>query len=304
MVSNLLPTRLAVKFSGSSPALITPMKDGRVDEAAFRRFVAWQIEEGTHGLVPVGTTGESPTLSPAEHKRVVEICIEEAAGQVPVIAGTGSNNTAEAIEYTIHAKKAGADAALVVVPYYNKPTQDGIYAHFRAIAESADIPIFVYNVPGRTVANISVETLARLAKDVPNIVGTKDASADLTRPSLQRLASGEKFIQLSGEDGTALGFNAHGGVGCISVTANVAPRLCAQLQEATLKGDYAAALKLQDRLMPLHHAMFVEPSPCPVKYAVSLLGYCTAEARLPMVPVSESTKKTVRAAMVHAGLLN
>lgn len=293
-----------MKFRGSFPALITPMKDGKVDESAFRKFVAWQIKEGTHGLVPVGTTGESPTLSPAEHKRVIELCIAEAAGRVPVIAGTGSNNTAEAIEYTIHAKQAGADAALVVVPYYNKPTQDGLYAHFRAVAESADIPIFIYNVPGRTVANISVETLARLARDVPNIVGTKDASADLTRPSLQRLASGEKFIQLSGEDGTALAFNAHGGVGCISVTANVAPRLCAQFQEATLKGDYAAALQLQDRLMPLHHAMFVESSPGPVKYAVSLLGHCLPDARLPMVPVVESTRKAVRAAMVHAGLLN
>jgi 4-hydroxy-tetrahydrodipicolinate synthase len=304
MVSNLLPKRFAVKFRGSMPALITPMKNGKVDESAFRKFVAWQIKEGTHGLVPVGTTGESPTLSPAEHKRVIEICIEEAAGKVPVIAGTGSNNTAEAIEYTIHAKKAGADAALVVVPYYNRPTQDGIYAHFRAVAESADIPIFVYNVPGRTVANISVETLARLSKDVSNIIGTKDASADLTRPSLQRLASGEKFIQLSGEDGTALAFNAHGGVGCISVTANVAPRLCAQFQEATLKGDFAAALKLQDRLMPLHHAMFVEASPGPAKYGASLLGLCEPDDRLPLIPVTESTKKTVRAAMVHAGLLN
>ncbi len=304
MVSNLLPKRFVVKFRGSFPALITPMKDGRVDEVAYRKFVAWQIKEGTHGLVPVGTTGESPTLSPAEHKRVVEICIEEAAGKVPVIAGTGSNNTAEAIEYTIHAKQAGADAALVVVPYYNKPTQDGIYAHFRAVAESTDIPIFVYNVPGRTVANISVETLARLAKDMPNIIGTKDASADLTRPSLQRWASGEKFIQLSGEDGTALGFNAHGGTGCISVTANVAPRLCAQFQEATLKGDYAAALVLQDRLMPLHHAMFVEASPGPAKYGASLLGHCLPDARLPIIAVVESTKKAVRAAMVHAGLLN
>ena len=293
-----------MKFRGSFPALITPMKDGKVDEAAFRKFVAWQIKEGTNGLVPVGTTGESPTLSPAEHKRVIEICIEVAAGKVPVIAGTGSNNTAEAIEYTVHAKKAGADAALVVVPYYNRPTQDGMYAHFRAVAESADIPIFIYNVPGRTVANISVETIARLAKDVPNIVGLKDASADLTRPSLQRLASGEKFIQLSGEDGTALGFNAHGGVGCISVTANVAPRLCAEFQAATLKGDYAAALTLQDRLMPLHHAMFVESSPGPAKYGVSLLGHCLPDARLPLIPVVESTKKAVRAAMVHAGLLN
>jgi 4-hydroxy-tetrahydrodipicolinate synthase len=280
------------------------MKNGAVDEAAFRKFVAWQIKEGSHGLVPVGTTGESPTVTPEEHKRLVEICIDEAKGKVPVIAGTGSNSTAEAIDYTKHAAEAGADAALVVVPYYNKPTQDGIYAHFRAVAESADIPVFVYNVPGRTVANISVETLARLARDCPNIVGTKDASADLTRPSRQRLTSGEKFIQLSGEDGTALGFNAHGGVGCISVTANVAPRLCSEFQEATLAGDYGKALKLQDRLMPLHHALFVETSPGPVKYACSLLGLCEAEARLPMVPVVDSTKKAVREAMVHAGLLN
>ncbi len=293
-----------MKLHGSNPALITPFKNGKVDEAAFRKIVAWQIKEGSHGLVPVGTTGESPTLTPEEHKRVIEICIAETKGRVPVIAGTGSNSTAEAIEYTVHARKAGADAALVVVPYYNKPTQDGIYAHFKAIAEAVDIPILVYNVPGRTVANISVETLARLAKDFPNIVGTKDASADLTRPSRQRLVSGEKFIQLSGEDGTALGFNAHGGVGCISVTANVAPRLCAEFQEATLKGDYLKALQLQDRLMPLHHALFVETSPAPVKYAASLLGLCDAEARLPMVPVGEPAKKAVRDAMMHAGLLN
>lgn len=293
-----------MQFKGSFPALITPMKNGAFDEAAFRKFVDWQIKQGSTGLVPVGTTGESPTVTPEEHKAIVEICVAEAKGRVPVIAGAGSNNTAEAIDYTRHAKKAGADAALVVVPYYNKPTQDGIYAHFKAIAEAVDIPIFVYNVPGRTVANISVETLARLSHDFKNIVGLKDASADLTRPSLQRLQSGEKFIQLSGEDGTALGFNAHGGVGCISVTANVAPRLCADLQDATLKGDYAQALKLQDRLMPLHHAMFVEASPGPVKYAASLLGLCAPEARLPLVPVMESTKTMVREAMVHAGLLS
>jgi 4-hydroxy-tetrahydrodipicolinate synthase len=280
------------------------MKNGSVDEAAYRKFVAWQIKEGSHGLVPVGTTGESPTVTPEEHKRLIEICVEEAKGKVPVIAGAGSNNTAEAIEYAAHAKKAGADAALIVVPYYNKPTQEGIYQHYRAIAKAVDIPIFVYNVPGRTVANCSVETLDRLAKDCPNIVGTKDASADLTRPSRQRLMTGEKFIQLSGEDGTALGFNAHGGVGCISVTANVAPRLCAELQEATLKGDYKKAIAIQDRLMPLHHALFVETNPGPIKYAVSLLGHCTAEARLPMVPVTEPTKQLVRDAMVHAGLLN
>jgi 4-hydroxy-tetrahydrodipicolinate synthase len=293
-----------VKLQGSIPALITPMKDGAVDEAAFRKFVAWQIKEGSHGLVPVGTTGESPTVTPDEHKSLIEICVSEAKGRVPVIAGTGSNNTAEAIEYTAHAKKAGADAALIVIPYYNKPTQDGIYAHFKAIADAVDIPIIVYNVPGRTVASISVETLGRLVADFRNIVGTKDATADMTRPSRQRLLSGEGFVQLSGEDGTALGFNAHGGVGCISVTANVAPRLCAELQEATLKGDYNTALKLQDRLMPLHHALFVETSPGPIKYACSLLGHCTPDARLPMIPVVESTKKAVREAMTHAGLLN
>jgi 4-hydroxy-tetrahydrodipicolinate synthase len=227
---------------------------------------------------------------------VIEMAVEVAAGRVPVIAGTGSNNTDEAIEYTLHAKKAGADAALIVVPYYNKPTQDGLYAHFSAIAKAVDIPILVYNVPGRTVTSISVETLARLAKDHANIIGTKDATADLTRPSRQR--------ETSGEDGTALGFNAHGGVGCISVTANVAPRLCSEFQNATLAGDFGKALKLQDRLMPLHTALFIETSPAPIKYAVSLLGHCQADIRLPLVEPSEACKKQVRAAMVHAGLLN
>jgi len=280
------------------------MKNGRVDEAALRKFISWQIAEGSHGIVPVGTTGESPTLSEEEHKLVIEIAVDEAKGRVPVIAGTGSNNTEEALEYTRHAKKAGADAALIVVPYYNKPTQEGLYAHFKAIANAVDIPIFVYNVPGRTVASITVETLARLARDCPNIVGTKDASADLARPSRQRLASGNDFIQLSGEDGTALAFNAHGGTGCISVTANVAPRLCAEFQDATLSGNYAKALTLQDRLMPLHVALFVETSPAPVKYAANLLGLCEADVRLPLVGVSEPTRRQVREALVHAGLLN
>ncbi len=293
-----------VKFRGSIPALITPIRDGEVDEAAFRKLIEWHIAEGTHGVVPVGTTGESPTLSHDEHKRVVEIAIETVAGRIPVIAGTGSNSTAEAVDFTKHAEQAGADAALVVVPYYNKPTQDGLYQHFKTIAQSVELPIFVYNVPGRSVANISVETLARLSKDCANIVGVKDATADLTRPSKQRLASGPEFIQLSGEDGTALGFNAHGGVGCISVTANVAPRACAEFQEATLRGDYAEAIRLQDRLMPLHSALFAETSPAPVKYAASLLGLCEADARLPMVPIGEATKQQVRDAMVHAGLLN
>jgi 4-hydroxy-tetrahydrodipicolinate synthase len=293
-----------VEIKGSITALITPMVNGSVDETAFQKLVDWQIKEGTNGLVPVGTTGESPTLSEVEHKRVVEIAVKIAAGRVPVIAGTGSNSTEEALDYTRHAKEAGADAALIVVPYYNKPTQEGIYAHFKCIADAIDIPIFVYNVPGRTVANISPETLARLAKDCPNIVGTKDATADLTRPSKQRLLSGEKFIQLSGEDGTALGFNAQGGVGCISVTANVAPRLCAEFQEATLSGDYRKAIKLQDRLMPLHVALFIETSPSPVKFAASLLGLCRADVRLPLVEPGEGCRKQVRDAMVHAGLLN
>lgn len=291
-------------FKGSIPALITPFRNGGIDDEGFQAFVEWQIEEGTHGLVPVGTTGESPTLTHDEHKRVVSLCIEAAASRVPVIAGAGSNSTAEAIDFAKHAKAAGADAVLSVTPYYNKPTQDGLYAHYKAIHDAVDIPIVVYNVPGRTSSNISVETLAQLSKDCPNVVGVKDATADLTRPSLQREASGPDFIQLSGEDGTALGFNAHGGIGCISVTANVAPRLCAQFQEACLEGDYKTALSLQDRLMPLHKALFVETSPAPVKYAVSVLGRASDHVRLPLMAASEAARETVRKAMVHAGILN
>lgn len=293
------------RFHGSFPALITPFKDGKIDEAAFRKLIEWHIAEGTHGIVPVGTTGESPTLNHEEHKRVVELAVEVVAGRIPVIAGAGSNSTAEAVDFAVHASKAGADAALTIVPYYNKPTQEGQYAHFAAVAKAVpDLPLFIYNVPGRTVASITVDTLARLARDFSNIVGVKDATADLTRPSLQRLASGEKFIQLSGEDGTALAFNAHGGTGCISVTANVAPRLCAEFQEATLRGDYAKALTLQDRLMPLHSALFCETSPSPVKFAVSLLGHASEEARLPIMPATDAARAQVKAAMVHAGLLN
>ncbi len=296
---------MAARFHGSIPALITPFTDGKVDEACLRKLVDWHISEGTHGLVPVGTTGESPTLSHDEHKQVVEIVVDQVAGRIPVIAGAGSNSTAEAVDFAVHAKEAGADAALSIVPYYNKPTQEGIYQHLAAVARAVpDLPIIVYNVPGRTVASISVETLDRLAKDFANVVGVKDATADLTRPSLQRLATGEGFIQLSGEDGTALAFNAHGGTGCISVTANVAPRLCAEFQEATLAGDYAKALTLQDRLMPLHKALFCETSPSPVKYAVNLLGHAPEELRLPMVPATDAARQQVKAAMVHAGLLN
>ena len=286
------------------PAIITPMRNGSLDEPALRRLIDWLIAEGSHGIVAVGTTGESPTLSHEEHERVIEIVVEAAAGRVPVIAGTGSNSTAEAIDFTRHAEKAGADAALVVVPYYNKPTQGGLHAHFKAVAEAVTLPILIYNVPSRTITDISVDTIDRLARDCPNIIGIKDATADLTRPSQQRLVTGERFIQVSGEDATALGFNAHGGTGCISVTANVAPRLCAEFQEATLRGDYAAAIRLQDRLMPLHTALFIETSPSPVKYAASLLGLCEFDVRLPLVPPSETTRQRVREAMVHAGLLN
>ncbi|MBI1384549.1 MAG: 4-hydroxy-tetrahydrodipicolinate synthase [Rhizobiales bacterium] len=291
-------------FKGSIPALITPLRDGAVDGEAFQAFVEWQIAEGSHGVVPVGTTGESPTLTHDEHKRVVEMCVEAVAGRVPVIAGTGSNATAEAIDFTQHAKAAGADAALVAAPYYNKPTQEGLYQHFKAVAESADLPIFIYNVPGRSVADVQPETMARLFRDCSNIVGIKDATADLTRPSVHRHLMGPDLIMLSGEDGTALGFNAHGGVGCISVTANVAPRLCSEFQEATLAGDYAKALAIQDRLMPLHKALFCETSPSPVKYAAAVLGRAPDEVRLPLVVASASARKQVDEALRFAGLMN
>ena len=293
-----------MQFKGSIPALITPMLNGAVDEKALKKLVNWHIEEGTNGLVPVGTTGESPTLSHDEHKRVVEIVVAETAGRVPVIAGAGSNNTLEAVDFAIHAEQAGADAVLTVTPYYNKPSQEGIYLHFKAVADAITLPVFLYNVPGRTVVAFSVETADRLAKDCKNIVGTKDATADLARPSQQRLLTGPDFIQLSGEDATALGFNAHGGVGCISVTANVAPRLCAEFQAATLRGDYETARTLQDRLMPLHDAMFAEPSPGPAKYGVSLLGHCSDEVRLPVTTISDDCKAQVKNAMAHAGILN
>lgn len=291
------------RFSGSITALVTPFKDGVVDEAAFRAFINWQIEQGTHGLVPVGTTGESPTLSHKEHDRVIEICVDEVKGRVPVIAGAGSNSTEEAIGFSKHAEKVGADAVLIVTPYYNKPTQEGLYQHFKAINDAIGIPIFIYNIPGRSVIDMSVETMARLY-ELKNIVGVKDATANLARTSLQRQAMGPDFIQLSGEDATALGFMAHGGHGCISVTSNVAPRLCAEMQVACLKGDYATALKVQDRLMPLHTNLFLETNPSPVKYAASVLGLMKDDVRLPLIPVSEGTKQAVRSAMVHAGLIN
>jgi 4-hydroxy-tetrahydrodipicolinate synthase len=290
-------------FRGSFTALVTPFKNGGVDEAGFRQLVSWQIAEGTHGLVPVGTTGESPTVSHDEHKRVVEWCIAEAKGRVPVIAGAGSNCTSEAIELAKHADKAGAAAVLVVTPYYNKPTQEGLYQHFKAINDAIGVPIMIYNIPSRSVIDMSVDTMKRLY-ELKNIAGVKDATANLVRVSQQRAMLGEGFNQLSGEDGTALAFNAHGGHGCISVTSNVAPRLCSEFQTACLRGDYAEALKLHDKLMPLHVNLFVETNPAPVKYALSLLGKMSADVRLPMVPVSEPTKAAVRSAMIHAGLLN
>ena len=290
-------------FKGSFVALITPFKNGAVDERAFRSLVEWHIAEGTHGLVPCGTTGESPTLSHDEHKRVVEICIEVAAGRVPVIAGTGSNSTAEAIELTGHAKKAGADGALIVTPYYNKPTQAGLYAHYKAIAEAVDLPIIVYNIPPRCVIDVSVETMARIAK-LPNVVGVKEATGDVTRFTKHRNAIGPNFIQLSGDDGLALGQMAHGGHGCISVTANVAPRQLAGFQTACLAGDFKKAREVHDRLAPLHEALFIEASPGPVKFAASLLGKCAPDTRLPLIEIADTTKQRVRQAMVSAGLLN
>jgi len=287
---------------GSIPALITPMKDGKVDEAAFRKLVNWQIEQGSHGLVPCGTTGESPTLSHEEHMRVVEICVEEARGRVPVIAGAGSNSTDEAISLTKHAKKVGADAVLSVTGYYNKPSQEGQYRHFMAIADAVDIPILLYNIPGRAIVEITVETMARLAKH-KNIVGVKDATANLMRPSRERIAIGKDWRLISGEDGTALGYMAHGGHGCISVTANIAPRLCSDFQNACMQGAFERALKIQDQLMPVHDAMFCEPSPAPVKYAASLLRLCTDEVRLPLVPATDEARAKVKAALTGAGIL-
>jgi 4-hydroxy-tetrahydrodipicolinate synthase len=290
-------------FRGSFTALITPFKNGSLDEKAFRDLVEWQIAEGTHGLVPVGTTGESPTLSHAEHNDVVEWCIDQAKGRVPVIAGAGSNSTREAIELSRHAEQAGADAVLVVTPYYNKPTQEGLYQHFKAINDAIGIPIIIYNIPVRSVIDMSVETMKRLF-ELKNIAGVKDATANMARVSQQRAALGPDFNQLSGEDVTCLGFMAHGGHGCISVTSNVAPRLCAEFQNACQRGDYTTALGLQDKLLPLHNNLFVETNPSPVKYAASLLGKCADTVRLPMVPVSDKTKAMVREAMVHAGLIN
>ncbi|CAO3406724.1 4-hydroxy-tetrahydrodipicolinate synthase [Azospirillum largimobile] len=290
-------------FHGSIVALLTPFKGGKVDEKAFQSFVEWQVAQGTHGLVPCGTTGESPTLSHEEHNRVVELCIEAAGGKVPVMAGTGSNSTDEAIALTRHAKQAGAQAALVVTPYYNKPSQEGLYQHFKAIHDAADLPIFIYNIPGRSVVDMSVATMARLAK-LPNIVGVKDATADLSRPSRLLQEVDPDFIQLSGEDATALAFNAQGGVGCISVTANIAPALCSAMQTAWANGDLKEAFRLRDVLSPLHDSMFVETSPAPVKFAASLLGLASDEVRLPLVPASEAARAAVRGAMTKAGLLS
>ena len=290
---------------GSFTALVTPFRqDGSLDEKAFAELVEWQIGEGTQGLVPVGTTGESPTLSHAEHRRVVEICVETAKGRVPVIAGAGSNNTNEAIELAQYAEKVGADAVLVVTPYYNKPNQRGLYAHFAAVAKATKLPIFIYNIPPRSIIDMTPETMGKLAHDFRNIVGVKDATAKVDRVTDQRATCGADFIQLSGEDASALGFNAQGGVGCISVTSNVAPRLCAEFQEASLSGDRDRAIELQDRLMPLHRALFIEPNPTGPKYALSRLGRLENVVRSPMVTIEAETAARIDAAMKHAGLIN
>ena len=289
-------------FRGSLPALVTPFRDGEVDVATLKRLVDWHVEQGSHGIVPVGTTGESPTLSHEEHDMVVETVVRQVAGRVPVIAGAGSNNTTETVRLVEAARRAGADAALVVTPYYNKPTQRGLIAHFTAAA-ACGLPIVIYNIPGRSVVDMTPATMGELAK-LPMIIGVKDATGDLSRVPKTRITCGTEFVQLSGEDATALGFNAHGGVGCISVTANVAPRLCAAFQEATLAGDYRTALDHQDRLMPLHEAIFMEPGVAGAKYGLSLLGMCGEEVRSPLTTLTEATKAAIRAAMVHAGLLN
>ncbi len=295
---------MATMFNGSMTALITPMnEDGSIDEKGLQAFVEWQIEQGTKGVIPVGTTGESPTLSHEEHERVVDLTIEAAAGRAWVIAGAGSNNTAEAIHLTKHAKEAGSDAALIVTPYYNKPTQAGLYAHYAAIAEAVDIPIIIYNIPGRSIIDMSVETMARLVKDYPSFVGVKDATNDLNRPVLTRNAIGEDFCQLSGEDGTIGAFLGQGGHGCISVTSNIAPRLCADLHEAWQQGAMDRFAQVRDQLMPVHGAMFCEASPGPVKYGASLIGKARAKARLPLVDIDDASKQRVESAMKGAGLL-
>ena len=289
-------------IKGSIPALVTPFKNGELDLVALKKLVEWQIAEGSSGLVPVGTTGESPTLSHEEHRRVVEEVVRVAAGRVPVIAGAGSNNTVEGIDLIRHAEKVGADAALVVTPYYNKPTQAGMIAHYTALHDCCKLPIIIYNIPGRSVVDMMPDTMGKLAA-LPRIIGVKDATGKIERVSMQRASCGPDFIQLSGEDATALGFNAHGGTGCISVTANVAPRLCAAFQSATLAGDYAKALDYQDRLMPLHEAIFIEPGLAGAKYGLSLLGLCTEEVRLPLVTLTDGTKARIKAAMQHAGII-
>ena len=289
-------------IQGSIPALVTPFKNGDLDLDTLKKLVDWQIESGSTGLVPVGTTGESPTLSHEEHEAVVEAVVKFAAGRVPVIAGAGSNNTVEGIRLIQHAERVGADAALVVTPYYNKPTQAGLIAHYTALHDCCTLPIIIYNIPGRSVVDMTPETMGKLAQ-LPRIIGVKDATGKIERVSMQRASCGPDFIQLSGEDATALGFNAHGGTGCISVTANVAPRLCAEFQAATLAGDYRKALDYQDRLMPLHEAIFLEPGLAGAKYGLSLLGRCTEEVRLPLVGLTDATKARIKAAMEHAGLL-
>ena len=289
-------------IKGSITALVTPFRDGRIDEKALADIVDWQIAEGSHGISPCGTTGESPTLSHDEHERVIEVVVHAVRKRVPVVAGAGSNNTDEAIRFIRFAEAVGADAALVVTPYYNKPTQAGMIEHFRALHDCCELPIMIYNIPGRSVVDMTPETMGELAR-LPRIVGVKDATGDVARVSDQRETCGHEFIQLSGEDASALGFNAHGGTGSISVTANVAPRLCSEFQEATLARDYARALELQDRLMPLHRALFLEPGLAGAKYALSVLGKCAGEVRLPLVPVSEAVRRKIRAAMAHAGLV-